>query len=126
MPEPLHNLSSKDTELDKFVRSKYNSLKESGELRLVLTRNYKPTDELLYQQIKLRLQDYAKQVKENEAQNIDEFLPILMGNVEGRPGSADPMLLLIEEFGPNIENIKIEDIIRERTKVNKYGTDKKR
>lgn len=49
-----------------------------------------------------------------------------MGNIEGTPGSADPMLILTEEFGVNIENIKIEDIIRERTKVNKYGNDKKR
>ena len=81
---------------------------------------------MVYQQMKQKLQDYANKVKENEPQNIDEFLPILMGNIEGRPGSADPMLLLIEEFGPSIENIKIEDIIRERTKVNKYGTDKKR
>jgi hypothetical protein len=49
-----------------------------------------------------------------------------MGNIEGKPGSTDPILLLIEEFGVNIEKIKIEDLISERTRVNKYGTDKKR
>lgn len=102
LPLPISTASSKDIELDKFIRSKYDTLKQSGDLKLVLTRNYKPNDNVLYQQIKEKLKSYAAKATEGENQNIDEFLPILMGNIEGRPGSADPMLLLIEEFGPNI------------------------
>lgn len=112
--------------LDKFVRSKYQTLKESGEPKIVLTRNYKPNDNSLYQEMKLKLQDYAAKVTQTDAQEIDEFMPILMGNIEGRPGTIDPMLILTEQFGQSIENIRIDDIIRERTKVNKYGNDKKR
>lgn len=53
-------------------------------------------------------------------------MPLVLGVLEGTSGTVDPMLLLIDHFGHNIENIKIEDTIKERTKVLYYGVDKRK
>lgn len=41
-------------------------------------------------------------LKEGDNPAIDEFLPIIFGVLEGSSGTVDPMLLLVEHFGPAI------------------------
>lgn len=53
-------------------------------------------------------------------------MPLVLGVLEGTSGTVDPMLLLIDHFGHSIENIKIEDTVKERTKVLYYGVDKRK
>lgn len=67
-----------------------------------------------------------KTAKEGTSTNIDEFLPLIFGMLEGSSGTVDSMLLLTEIFGAEIENTKIEDIIKERTKVLDYGVVKRK
>ena len=108
---------------DKIIRLKCQSLKEAGEPRISLLRQYAPTDRILYDTLKEKFTSLLANLKEAENPNIDEFWPLILGNLEGSSGTVDPMLLLTDHFGQAIENLKIEDMIKEKTKVFNYGVD---
>jgi len=45
--------------------------------------------------------------KEGDSPAIEDFIPVIFGVLEGSSGLVDPMLILTEQFGSGIENLKI-------------------
>lgn len=67
-----------------------------------------------------------KSMKEGDSPNVDEYLPLIFGTLEGSSGLVDPMLILTERFGQGVESLKIEEMIKERVKAVNYGIDKRK
>ena len=90
-----------------MIRSKYEAVKLNGEPRINLTRQYQPSNQLFFDTLKNKLKELIAKTKEEDNPSVDEYLPALFGVLEGRDGLVDPMLILTDHFGSELENLKI-------------------
>lgn len=107
-------------DLTSVVRVKYESVKAKGPLRIDLTRRYRAIDEAKNEKTRLELIELISQSKEGGNVDAERFIPFLLGNLEGCQ-KGDYMLILGERFGSNIENLRVEEAIKENIKSTNYG-----
>jgi len=89
------------------VKVKYEAVKENGEPKLLLTRQYQPINQIFFDSLKSKLIEVIRNFKEGDNPAIEDFIPVIFGVLEGSSGLVDPMLILTEQFGSGIENLKI-------------------